>query len=154
MFRLLAPESQKNSCNLICIFLISLISNLATAGLSFLAYFISPNSCSSSNILPLQVWIFGCAIAYSIISLLCITIFGIPYKIGAAIHFSYLFFLNLPFTIAWNIVGAIILFRDSPYCREIYSTLWYVSLSVLIYQWIFIIMTSWDMGSKLARKTL
>src|SRR5680860_930645 len=127
MFLLFRAEPETKCSNSLFVFLISIISSLVCAGLSFLAYFTSPTSCSNLNILSLQQWIFGSAIAYCIISLFSVSIFGIPYKIGAVFHFGYLFFVNLPFTIAWNILGAIILFRDSNYCREIYPNLWYIS---------------------------
>ena len=151
MCRLLSPEP--NSSSNVFNFILIMISCLASAALAFMAYFTSPSPCSNTNILPLSSWIFGSAIAYCIIPLFYISIFGISHNIGAFMYFGFLFLLYLPFNISWSIVGSIILFRDSNYCREIYPSLWYISLSLLIYQWISILTISWEMKNKFKFRT-
>ena len=150
MCRLFYPEPNAGQCsNRVLNFIIVMVSCLASAALAFMAYFTSPAPCSNTNNLPLSSWIFGSAIAYCIIPLFYSSIFGISHKIGAFMYFGFLFFLYLPFNISWSIVGSIILFRDSSYCREVYPSLWYISLSLLIYQWISILTISWEMKNKL-----
>lgn len=147
MCRLVSPEPK--SSNNIFSFILIVISCFACAGLSFMAYFTSPSPCSSSTILPLSSWIFGSAIVYCIIPLFYISIFATSSTIGAFLYFSFLFFLYFPFNISWSIVGSIVLFRDSSYCREIYPNLWYISLSVLVYCWISILSILWEGKNKI-----
>ena len=40
------------------------------------------------------------------------------------------------FMFAWNIVGAVALFRDAPQCLDEAYSLWAMCLAVLIIQWI------------------
>ncbi len=40
------------------------------------------------------------------------------------------------FNLAWNIVGAVALFRDSPFCNELVYPLWAMTLACLIITWI------------------
>ena len=73
-------------------------------------------------------------------------VFGIKNKQGAIVYFSYLFFLNFPFNIAWSILGSVMLFKYSMSCVE--NALWQVALSCLIFHWITIIFILWEMKNK------
>jgi hypothetical protein len=107
--------------------------------------------CTNVNILSLQNWIFGCGIAYIILSIFHLSIFGIRKRVFSTIYYFYMFLLNLPFVISWNIIGSIILFRDSYSCIEKASPLWAVAISGLVYQWVSIITILWEMKCKYSR---
>lgn len=45
------------------------------------------------------------------------------------------------FMLAWNIIGAVALFRDSPSCQSLSYSLWAMTLAVLIFQWVGMLIT-------------
>jgi len=108
-------------------------------------------TCTENNILSLQNWILGCGIAYCIIPVFHLSIFGIGNRFFSAIYYFYMFVLNLSFNISWSIVGAIILFRDSLPCQNLASPLFAVAISGLLYQWITIGTILWEMKCKYSR---
>lgn len=126
--------------NVVCNYLVMMIFTFSCAGICYFVYFYYPG-CSTSDVLLLKQWIFGCAIAYSIIPLLHLTIFGLKHKIGAILYYSYLYFLSFPFNISWSIAGSIILFRDSSICKDLQPSIWFTALSTLIFQWLTILAT-------------
>jgi hypothetical protein len=59
---------------------------------------------------------------------------------ASVLSIVYLVVLGL-FNLAWNIVGAVSLFRDSATCQSLSYSLWAMVLAVLIVQWVGMVAT-------------
>ena len=90
------------------------------------------------TMMPLPMWlnVFGGTglglCGFLILALLLLTC-GTPVGMYAYVGIAVLYQL---FMIAWNVVGAVALFRDSSDCQEAVHPIWAMTLSVLIIQWI------------------
>ena len=145
MFR---PEPEYTCCKLVFNYVLTTLFTASYAIICIIFYRIFTMPCTTIVFLSLQQWILGCAIAYSTLIFLHLTLFGIRNKILAVLYYSYVYFLNLPFCISWSIVGSVVLFRDSPVCQDILSPLWSLALSCLIFQWVSLGFIAWEIITK------
>lgn len=93
------------------------------------------------SFMDLSVWLNvngALNIVFSIIILLLL-ILTFRAILAGVIGLVVLYYIHLFFTVAWNIVGAIILFRDSMSCLDQTPALWIMTLICLIFQWISIV---------------
>lgn len=95
-------------------------------------------TCDDNSFISLSTWLivfasvnFGILFAIVIAGVACISSKGA----GIAIYIITIIVSTL-WTIAWNIVGAVALFRDSMDCLDQTSSIWGMTLAVLILQWI------------------
>ena len=95
-------------------------------------------TCDDTAVMQLSTWLF----VYGGVGLgmvVCIIIALIMLIMGAAWAFVVLIATLIPcqlFMLAWNIVGAVSLFKDSGACQTQAYDLWAMTLAVLIIQWI------------------
>lgn len=147
-----SPDPNTSCCSSLFNYSLTTLFSVGYAVTCIIIYSLYLNvECSNSNILTLQNWVLGCGVAYCIMPVLHLSIFGIRNRVFSAIYYFYMFFLNLPFNISWSIVGAIILFRDSFPCQSLASPLYAVAFSGLIYQWVSIATILWEMKCKYSR---
>jgi hypothetical protein len=99
---------------------------------------IDGDSSGSEVFMQLSVWlnVYG-GVSLGMIGLLVIAIALLLCGTGAgvAIYITMLILYQL-FTFAWNIIGAVILFRDSMNCLKEAQSIWIMVLCVLIVQWL------------------
>jgi hypothetical protein len=96
--------------------------------------------CDNSKVLSLTTWLivyasvnFGQMILITLFAFICHITSSISFFVGSYATLS--MFVGL-FNLAWNIVGAVVLFRDSMDCLDDATSLWAMTLAVLIFQWI------------------
>lgn len=98
----------------------------------------SDTTCDLDAVISLSGWlvVYGATgIAFVGAFVMLAGTFYITNGISLILLFGFLFLYNL-FSIAWNIIGAVALFRDGMDCRDENSVLWNMTLAVLILQWI------------------
>jgi hypothetical protein len=89
-------------------------------------------------IMPLPIWltVYGSISLAMVILLVASTVWFIKeYSFGFSMYIIMLTLYQL-FTVAWNIVGSIALFRDSMPCLHQAQAIWIMVIIVLIVQWI------------------
>merc|ERR1711991_126475 len=90
--------------------------------------------CSRNGKPPLPTWhmVYGIVVLVTAaIQIVCIILIN-----KAKILFILVTLVVGLFMFAWNIVGAVSLFRDSGECKDTNYSLWAMTLAVLIIQWI------------------
>ena len=92
--------------------------------------------CSAASLPPLYTWllVYG-VVALSAAALLAPLVCCLRRPAAKALFLALLCAAGL-FNFAWNIVGAVALFRDAPQCYSQNHSLWAMTLAVLIIQWI------------------
>ena len=93
---------------------------------------------SATSFLSLSTWL----IVYGSLTLVFVVMAAVSISLLITGHAS--FFITYAFTailgglfmFAWNIVGAVSLFRDSPTCQSLAYSMWAMTLAVLIFQWV------------------
>ena len=94
--------------------------------------------CSTQALIPLSTWLFaygGVQLFLVLIGVLALVMFIFEH-IAAFILWIILMVVGGLFMFAWNIVGAVSLFRDANTCMDQAYPLWAMTLAVLIVQWI------------------
>jgi len=129
---------------------IALIPNLGISIASFIVAGQNVNTTCDGSFMPLPTWLFVnaavemalCAVIVMIIVILIVLIFKVDDEQTLAVSvgsiaFAYVFVILLFtfFLVAWNIVGAVALFRDSMPCLH-NSPVWPMTLASLIFQWL------------------
>lgn len=98
----------------------------------------NPDITCDGTMMPLPLWlnVFGGTalglsgfLVLALVLLTCGTAIGLYAYIGIAVLYQL-------FMIAWNVVGAVALFRDSSDCQEAVHPIWAMTISVLIIQWV------------------
>lgn len=98
----------------------------------------NPDINCDGSMMPLPLWlnVFGgislgmCGfLIVALLLLICGTRVGFYAYLGIGVLYQL-------FMVAWNVVGAVALFRDSSDCQEAVHPIWAMTLSVLIIQWI------------------
>lgn len=123
----------------ICLTMFMLSVSLAMSIASYIVAYSNMNlTCDDSTVVKLTTWL----IVYASVNLVFIFIelfatMAVCYgKLCTALIFKIPLAFNGLFTLAWNIVGAVVLFRDSMNCLDKGTSLWAMTLTVLIYQWL------------------
>jgi hypothetical protein len=94
--------------------------------------------CDMHTFIRLSTWliVYG---SVNLVGVLCATTVVIflvtEHYLALGFNIGYLVLLGL-FNLAWNIVGAVALFRDSMSCQSNSYSIWAMTLAVLIIQWI------------------
>jgi hypothetical protein len=140
---------------------IGFIPNFGISVASFVIAGQSTNVTCDGTMMPLTTWLYVNAavtmtfatVVIIIMMLLIIFLFKLDgdalIETVASITLFF-FFGTLCFTLfllAWNIVGAVALFRDSSACLNANKPLWAMTLAALIFQWISMV-TNWCSGKK------
>lgn len=120
----------------ICIFNIGIACALSIASIVIGSQYMSGVTCDANSFIRLSTWL----ITYGSVNLAgaiaaVFVVIAILNEIAPVASIIYLVLLGL-FNFAWNIVGAVALFRDSPACQSLSYSLWAMVLAVLIVQWI------------------
>lgn len=100
-------------------------------------------TCDENALIPLHTWLFvygGAALA-TIPILIALVIFLATEHFKPMLGMIAVIIATQLFMLAWNIVGAISLFRDSMDCKDEAQPLWVMTLIVLILQWLTFIQT-------------
>lgn len=136
------------------VIVINIIPNLGISIASFVIAGQSTNITCDGTMMPLTPWLYvNAAIIMSYIVttlllltfavILCFTIdkkhIDIVVNTTRKIQFTMTALYTL-FSLAWNIVGAVALFRDSYACLKHAHSLWAMVLANLVFQWVFMIM--------------
>lgn len=90
------------------------------------------------SMMPLPTWlnVYG-GVSLSMVILLIVSLVMLFMEHASAmIGYIVLTILYQLFTLAWNVTGAVALFRDSMDCKEEAKSLWVMTLIVLIFQWL------------------
>lgn len=95
-------------------------------------------TCDDHSLVPLSTWLIvygSVSIAFAFLMVIAILLLfsGNLFLAGMLTIVGFLFIM---FNIAWNIIGAVSLFRDSMSCMGEDGALWIMTLVVLILQWI------------------
>lgn len=101
------------------------------------------NTPCDGAMMPLPIWLRvygGCGLAMSIALILAVVLLFCDNPAGLYMY-AVVYILMAVFMFAWNIVGAVALFRDSNNCLKTDNPLWAMTLAVLIIQWIGMIVT-------------
>ncbi len=125
---------------IVCIYFYTLYSNATCV-------YLNSNS-TQINLISLPVWLLGSGIYFICSILPKISLFGINKRIPAIIYYSDVYFLALPFHLAWSIIGGVVLFRDSGKCLSEEGILWIWSLSTLICHFIFVVVYATEVFQK------
>ena len=94
----------------------------------------------SSWFMPLSIWliVYGSVNLPFVICNVAVIYFLIKERKDIMKHYNKYQIVGGLFIIAWNIVGAVALFRDAYLCQSEAYSMWAMVLAVLIVQWIFI----------------
>ena len=145
-----SPEPEIKLKQLICQYLISSFTSLGYGIACIIIYSMNEYIDCTTKGISLQNWVLGSGIVYCITPGFNALIFGIKDKIGAIIYFSYMFFLYLPFNVAWSIVGSVMLFKYSMSCTD--NPLWQMAVFSLVFHWITILFILWELRNKYIKK--
>jgi len=94
--------------------------------------------CSDKALVPLSTWLFvygGVTLGLVVGAIVAVIMLLLDHPSGMVVWIIGLVLGSL-FMLAWNIVGAVSLFRDSHTCLDQEYPLWAMTLAVLIVQWI------------------
>ena len=87
------------------------------------------STCDASSFIRLSIWL----IVYGSVNLIVLAGFLAP---NGRVISVLIYVTDIIWNLAWNIVGAVALFRDSALCQSESQTLWGMTLAVLIWQWL------------------
>ncbi len=96
------------------------------------------STCDLNSFIRLSTWliVYGSVNLFGVVcAALVVYMLATEHYATMAVNIGYLIVLGL-FGLAWNIVGAVALFRDSMSCQSAAYSLWAMTLAVLIIQWI------------------
>lgn len=143
---------------------IGFIPNFAMSVASFVIAGQSTNITCDGSMMPLPIWLnvnaavtmAFCTIIIIFIIALLVSVFKLMENdsddemvVGIIASFMLIFYVTIViftfFLLAWNIVGAVSLFRDSMDCLNQAKPLWAMVLACLIFQWISMF-TNWCSG--------
>ncbi len=115
---------------------------IPTLGLAIAQFVIAGQNtdidCDDGAVVALSTWLYACAAVSlaSSFSVLCLLGFMLSGHIkSAASLFCCIICPSGFFLLAWNIVGAVALFRDSEDCMKEAESIWIMVLVVLCFQW-------------------
>lgn len=94
--------------------------------------------CDVNSFIRLSTWliVYGSVnLAAVCCAILVVIMLAIEHDSTIIVNYSYTIGFGL-FGLAWNIVGAVALFRDSAGCQTAAYSMWAMTLAVLIIQWI------------------
>lgn len=117
---------------------------LPTAVVAIVSYVIAAqywDQTCSSRLMSLSTWLVVNAtlsMAYTVGGLLLLWMYCKLNRKEFTGWFLVATLLIVPVKLVWNIVGAVVLFRDGGSCQTEANTLWSMTLAVLIIQWIII----------------
>ncbi len=95
-------------------------------------------TCDAGSFMLLSNWliVYGSVnLVGTLVALTIVIMIALESPWGAIGSIVYLVLLSF-FNLAWNIVGAVALFRDGMNCQTLSYSLWAMTLAVLIIQWI------------------
>ena len=95
-------------------------------------------TCDDASFIPLSTWLFaygGVQLFFVVTGIIAVVLLIMDHASAFILWVVGLILASL-FMLAWNIVGAVALFRDSPSCMDNSYSLWAMTLAVLIIQWI------------------
>ena len=96
-----------------------------------------------SAFMSLSTWLIvygSVSLAFVVLALLSIVLLVVQSDAFYGVYLG----TNIPgglFMLAWNIVGAVALFRDSAACQTLTYPIWAMTLAVLIFQWVGMVIT-------------
>ena len=93
---------------------------------------------SATSFLSLSTWLIvygSLTLVFVVMTAVAITLL-ITGSAGFFVTYGVTAILGGLFMFAWNIVGAVSLFRDSPTCQTFAYSMWAMTLAVLIFQWV------------------
>ena len=140
-----------------CLIATYAIPQIVMAVISFIYAAIFKTSwCDDHSFMALPTWLFVNG-SVALIGVICIIICAIvmiwTMHPASAAPFVGIIILFSCFNLAWNIIGAVALFRDSMDCLHAAKPLWIVVLVNLILQWIAIAQACFGGGSSKAAKS-
>ena len=98
----------------------------------------NPDITCDGTMIPLPTWLNvygGTALGMCGVLAIAIALLTCGVPIGMYTYAGIGIFHHI-FMIAWNVVGAVSLFRDSTDCKDAVYSIWAMTLAVLIVQWI------------------
>ena len=134
-------ECSMHCLNLIVGVLLFLIT-LPTLGVSIASYVIASENWDETcagGFMRAQTWLVvnsTISLAYVIGGLVMCYLY---YKLNKVDFFGYLMVgtvIIVPIKLIWNIIGAVVLFKNSSSCAEEADSLWSMALAVLVIQWV------------------
>jgi hypothetical protein len=133
----------KTVCGIITIIIVSIIVLGLVIALPIASYVIASEHrnepCYANSLMPLDTWLYVNA-SVELASIGLIVVFYVLLIVTKnqmwAIPLVILVILNTCYLIAWNVIGAVSLFRDSSACRQAVKPIWVMMLVSLIFQWI------------------
>jgi len=96
------------------------------------------NLTCDGDMMPLPTWLNvygGTSLGMCVLLIVSILLLIREHVSAMMTYIVVLIFYQL-FSLAWNVVGAVALFRDSSDCKDQASSIWVMTLVVLIFQWI------------------
>ncbi len=128
----------------VALLIIFILPTLAVSIASFVVAAQNMDATCDSTMVSLPVWLHVNGAVSLAVALFMICTFGAfmaTLQWGVLIPFGVVAVLYSLFNFAWNVVGAVALFRDSMDCLEQTTPLWAMTLAVLILQWLTMIST-------------
>lgn len=99
------------------------------------------NLSCDGTMMPLPIWlVVNASVCGFVLLITFTTIFFKDWEFGSTVLINTLATSGF-FILAWNVVGAVALFRDSKDCKEEATNIWILVLAILIIQWVVMFVT-------------